>query len=264
MPKLSIITVNLNNAKGLKKTIDSIVNQTFNDYEYIIIDGGSTDSSFEIIRQYSGNIAYWVSEPDKGIYNAMNKGILKARGEYCLFLNSGDFLLKSDVLKRVFSIDYDEDIIYGNLYVNGVRRTFPETLSLLFFFQTSLGHPSTFIKTHLFREYGLYNEGKEIVSDWEFFLNMIINQKCTYKYLNDYDISYFEENGISSLNHAVLKKECETVLKKMYPIVYEDYVKYADIKAKLDYYENSKFFQLMKIIYDRMFVRLIRKAKGFK
>ena len=79
--KLSIITVNYNNREGLQRTIDSVVSQTFRDFEWIVIDGGSTDGSKELIKQYADHFSYWVSEPDKGIYNAMNKGILKATGE---------------------------------------------------------------------------------------------------------------------------------------------------------------------------------------
>ena len=112
-PKLSIITINLNNAAGLRKTIESVVNQTFTDYEYLIIDGGSTDGSVEVIKEFADKITYWVSEPDKGIYNAMNKGILKARGEYLQFLNSGDWLVDNEVLFRVFSLNHFEDILYG-------------------------------------------------------------------------------------------------------------------------------------------------------
>ena len=101
MPKLSIITVNLNKAKGLQKTIESVIFQTFTDYEYIIIDGGSTDGSKQIIEQYADKITYWVSEPDSGIYNGMNKGIKVAKGEYCLFLNSEDYLLSNEILQNV-------------------------------------------------------------------------------------------------------------------------------------------------------------------
>ena len=99
-PKLSIITVNLNNAAGLQKTIESVINQTFTDYEFIIIDGGSTDSSLEIIKQYANKITYWVSEPDNGIYNGMNKGIGQADGEYCFFLNSGDWMIENNTLYK--------------------------------------------------------------------------------------------------------------------------------------------------------------------
>ena len=82
--KLSVITINYNNRDGLKKTIESVVNQTYKDFEYIIIDGGSTDGSVEVLKEYSDKIDYWVSEPDKGIYNAMNKGIDIAKGEYVM------------------------------------------------------------------------------------------------------------------------------------------------------------------------------------
>ena len=96
-----IITINYNDAAGLKKTIDSVINQTYTEFEYIIIDGGSSDSSLQIIKENANQINYWVSETDKGIYNAMNKGIEAAKGEYLLFLNSGDYLLDSLVLKKV-------------------------------------------------------------------------------------------------------------------------------------------------------------------
>ena len=88
--KLSIITINYNNREGLKKTINSVINQTFRDFEYILIDGGSEDGSKEIILQHEAQFSYWRSEKDHGIYNAMNKGILAAKGDYLLFLNSGD------------------------------------------------------------------------------------------------------------------------------------------------------------------------------
>ncbi len=97
---LSIITVNRNNDTGLKKTIDSVISQTYNDFEFIIIDGASTDSSAELIRKYSSYLSYWISEPDNGTYHAMNKGIRVSAGDYCLFLNSGDYLLDDKVLER--------------------------------------------------------------------------------------------------------------------------------------------------------------------
>ena len=114
--KLSIITVNKNNAAGLKQTMESVISQDFDDYEYIVIDGGSSDESTAVIRQYEHKLAYWVSEPDSGIFNAMNKGIGKASGEYCLFLNSGDALTENSLI-NVFSVDLSEDIIYMNTYL---------------------------------------------------------------------------------------------------------------------------------------------------
>ena len=100
--KLSIITINLNNKNGLSETISSVIAQTFTDYEYIIIDGQSTDGSLEVIKQNANHINQWISENDHGIYNAMNKGLNLAKGEYCLFLNSGDSLYDSDVLQVLY------------------------------------------------------------------------------------------------------------------------------------------------------------------
>ena len=100
--KLSIITINYNNLAGLQRTIDSVVCQTWHDYEWIIIDGGSSDGSKELIEQYQEYITYWCSEPDKGIYNAMNKGIDHAHGDYLIFMNSGDaFASKKCIRKSV-------------------------------------------------------------------------------------------------------------------------------------------------------------------
>ena len=97
--KYSIITVNYNNKEGLRKTIESVISQTFRDFEYIVIDGGSSDGSAELLKEYSDKITYWVSEPDKGIYNGMNKGIAKATGDYLNFMNSGDCFYDQQVLK---------------------------------------------------------------------------------------------------------------------------------------------------------------------
>src|SRR5690242_21925905 len=96
--KLSIITVNFNNAAGLQRTMDSAFHQTFTDYEYVIIDGGSTDGSKDLIKNHANKLVYWVSEKDNGVYQAMNKGIVRAKGDYLLFLNSGDYLLHERIL----------------------------------------------------------------------------------------------------------------------------------------------------------------------
>ena len=100
--KLSIITVNFNDAEGLERTIKSVVSQTFCDYEFIIIDGGSTDGSIEVINKYESYIDYWASEPDGGIYPGMNKGLRQAKGEYLNFMNGGDCYHSPDVLQNIF------------------------------------------------------------------------------------------------------------------------------------------------------------------
>ena len=134
MPFFSIITINLNNSTGLEKTIQSVTTQLFSDFEFIIIDGGSTDNSIDVIKKYESEITSWVSEKDNGIYDAQNKGIAKANGTYCLFLNSGDYLFSKDALKKVFDSNLTEDIVYGNIiyHENGStdrKKSFPDNLS---------------------------------------------------------------------------------------------------------------------------------------
>jgi glycosyltransferase involved in cell wall biosynthesis len=167
---LSIITINLNNQTGLQKTIESVINQTFKNLEFIVIDGGSTDGSIEVIKLYQDKITYWISEHDEGIYNAMNKGIKIAKGRYCLFLNSGDFFISHDVIKLADPFSFTVPIVYGDGKVQQkkliTQNNLPDTLSLDYFFNISLFHPSTFIKRELFEIYGLYNENNKIVSDW--------------------------------------------------------------------------------------------------
>ena len=204
--KLSVITVNLNNAVGLRKTIDSVLSQTYKNIEYIIIDGGSTDGSAEIICEYGDQINYSVSEPDKGIYNAMNKGILKAQGEYLQFLNSGDWLENDKILSTIFGVPRYADILYGNMnemLLNGVIKLkvplIGDKLTMANFnsnINATVQHPATFIRNTLF-ENGLYDEEYKIIGDIKFFIERIIIQNCTVEYL-PYVITNFNVEGLSS------------------------------------------------------------------
>lgn len=262
MPTLSIITINLNNAEGLKKTIESITNQSFTDYEYIIIDGGSTDGSLEIIEQHSHNINYWVSELDKGIYPAMNKGIVKAQGKYCLFLNSGDALYKSDILLNVFKNSPREDILYGNIIFEGDTDAlfFSDVISFDTFLGASIGHNASFIKRTLFDKFGLYNENNKIVSDWEFFIDVLIKHKCSYRHLDEI-ITVNQRGGIStnSKYHAIQMKERIEVIKRVLPEFYDTTVEYYELKDRLLFYENSRLIQLIKRIQNSKLYKLKRK-----
>lgn len=161
--KLSVITINYNNAEGLAKTMDSVFRQRFSDFEYIVIDGGSTDGSKDLIVNNQDKIAYWCSEKDSGIYNAMNKGIREASGEYLLFLNSGDFLHDFAVLEDIHPFLSGEDIVYGDLlFVHGDGKedlfVYPDVLSFEYFLERSLGHPAAFIKRALFGGVPLYGD----------------------------------------------------------------------------------------------------------
>lgn len=212
--KLSIITVNLNNRDGLQKTIDSVVSQTFKDFEWIVIDGGSKDGSRELIEQYADHFAYWVSEPDKGIYNAMNKGIKVAKGEYLQFLNSGDWYWCTDALNKAFAKDLNADIAYadcnmikGDIVVE--ERHYPNIMSLKEIIEYNICHNSTIFRKQLFHD-TLYDENLRIMADFKFLLKSVLdNRKLVHipVTLIGYDIS-----GISSTNHELLDKEKEQII----------------------------------------------------
>ena len=148
---ISVITINYNDKLGLEKTIKSVTNQTLRNFEYIIIDGGSNDGGGEVIEQYKDKIDYWISEPDKGIYNAMNKGIRNATGDFVIFLNSGDIFHDNQVLFKIDSlICNDFDIYYGDIIVkktNSQRlKKYPDQLSFSYFYTNALCHQACFIK----------------------------------------------------------------------------------------------------------------------
>ena len=217
--RLSIITINYNNAAGLQKTIDSVVSQTFRDFEWIVIDGGSSDGSCELIERNSKYFCYWVSEPDAGIYNAMNKGIKVAKGEYLQFLNSGDWLCDERVLERCFSHCFTKDIVYGDLFFvnhDGSREKsdYPKELTLRYLYKYSLGHNATFIRRELLQK-ELYDERYRIVSDWAFFLKQALNNR-DFEWLGE-TVSCFDTGGISSINVELVKRERESVLHDLIP-----------------------------------------------
>ena len=220
--KLTIITINRNNAIGLRKTIESVQMQVFTDYEYIVVDGASTDDSIEIIKQYSDSISYWISEPDNGIYNAMNKGILMASGEYVQFLNSGDCFVDEYVLQKV--INYLQcDIVYGDLiYVNGDVKLRYMSLyntkepSLMDFYDGFFLHPSSFIRKNIFDKVGLYDETLSIVADWKWFLQAIVLENVEIRYCN-VNVVLFDSNGISSRSSCLEIEERKKVLADIIP-----------------------------------------------
>lgn len=214
--QLSIITINLNNASGLIKTINSVIAQKFTDYEYLIIDGGSTDNSLNILKEYSDNITSWISEPDTGIYNAMNKGILLSKGDYLLFLNSGDIMINSESLSLFFDSNGREDIIYGNLILKESNHQFikyPYNPRLDFFdvWQTSLPHPATIIKKKVFEIVGKYNEDDKITSDWQLFMLALFKFNFNYRHIDKF-ISVFYTDGIS--NNPKYKKQADAERQK--------------------------------------------------
>lgn len=236
-PKISIITINYNNMDGLSKTIQSVVAQSYPNIEYLVIDGGSVDESKHIIRAQEEKIAHWVSEPDSGIYNAMNKGIMAATGEYLLFINSGDVLVNNEVIADLTRQKPVADLICGNLIFEkeaGPEEWIPaDELSFKTFLYSTIPHPSTMIKRQLFNIVGMYNENNKIVSDWEFFLLAVCKHNCTYQHV-DIFVTQYSDGGVSSnpQNFSTIDEERQLVLNKYFPYFIKDYVAHeAEIAA---------------------------------
>lgn len=255
--KLSIITINYNNLEGLRKTICSVVSQSWRDFEWIVVDGGSTDGSRELIEDYAakGCFAWWCSEPDKGVYNAMNKGIRHAQGEYLNFMNSGDCFHSDNILKFVFSKDRLCDVLYGDVvYVESsgkrmLRAKNPLTLSHLYF--STIYHQSSFIKKTVFGSSG-YDESLRIVSDWSKWLELVLENK-TFEYLES-PIADMDTTGISMTNFSLQKKEREMVLDKILPIPIKK-----DLEELISWREREAWNPELGLIYIFLSKRLIYK-----
>lgn len=251
--KYSIITINFNNCEGLRKTIESVIHQTFSDYEYIIIDGGSTDGSVEVIKHYADKITYWVSEPDKGIYNAMNKGILKAKGEYLNFMNSGDYFYNNEVLMKVEPF-LMADIIQGRLYNKATQKftqIYFNKITMRFFYEAAFDHQACFFNKNLFNN-SLYNENYKIASDWLFCIKKIIFENKKVKII-PIKVAYFEGGGISSVNTRLNMEEREKALNSLLPpLILSDYEYFKGKDSPvLDLIPQfNKTYRLHKFIYN--------------
>ena len=220
--KLSIITVNFNDAEGLERTIKSVISQTFRDYEFIIIDGGSTDGSVGVIKQYESYIDYWVSEPDGGIYSGMNKGLRQAKGDYVNFMNGGDCYHSEDVLEKIFAFNSKADIITGEHSENGARNIGKDGVTMLDLYKWSIDHQASFIRRDVALRHP-YDEKYRIVSDWKFFIEKIIFQNCSFEFM-PVTVAVFEGGGISEAQKERNESERKDVLEKFFPPrVLQDY-----------------------------------------
>lgn len=240
-PFISIITVNLNELEGLKRTVKSVFEQTWQDFEFIVIDGGSVDGSEDFIKINQEKINFWVSEPDSGIYNAMNKGIKEATGKYLYFLNSGDCLNNKEVLFQASKQLIDNyDIYYGDVQLTGsdIKKEvlrYPKKLKFSFFYHATIIHQAAFIKRTLFDQIFYYNEELKLVSDWEFFICAICKFNASYNQLK-FTVTSFDMNGISSnpINEKLLYDERAICLKKHFPLFIDDYEEFFHLRAKMN------------------------------
>lgn len=230
--KFSIITINYNNKEGLRKTIESVVGQSFRDFEYIIIDGGSTDGSIEVIKEYAGEVDYWVSEPDKGIYHAMNKGVLQAHGEYLNFMNSGDEFYNNGVLQEV-APSLDSDIVVGKI-VHGteVWGFHKEDITLMDLIRGTVLHQASFFRKELFDE-NRYDESYKIVSDWKFYIQTLIFNNATFRNIRSI-VCRFVPGGVSETDAGTRDMERKRVYKELFPDrMMKDYIRLEKVESPL-------------------------------
>jgi glycosyltransferase involved in cell wall biosynthesis len=271
MTSLSIITVNYNNAQGLERTIDSVVKQTFTDMEFIVVDGGSSDESQEVIRTNEAHITKWISEKDNGVYHAMNKAIDLATGEYILFLNSGDHFAHHEVLQKNKQHFGQTDLLIFDIHVTGQGLDYikqhPDDITFSYLFKDTLAHQAVFIKRSLFEKWGAYDESLKIVSDWKFFLKALYHG-ATYKIVHEVLTKYYLD-GMSATAQGTFtrREERERILKDEYPMFYSDYKKLQILDSNrfkmLADLEHSKVARKLNGIWLRILLRLFR-SKSLK
>lgn len=275
--KLSIVTINYNDAVGVRSTLQSVSTQTCKTIEHIIIDGGSTDGSKAVIEEYANKASYtvlWVSEPDKGIYNAMNKGLRMATGDYIQILNSGDTLVNYDVVERMLNAlkekDYPE-ILYGNM-----MKSFPDgrlirdrgyagnSPTMLGFIRGTLNHDPVYIRKSLFEKFGYYREDLPITADWRWYVEAIPFGGIIPVYV-DIDVTVFDMTGVSETQIEKREIERDDELKRILPIgVYNDYMMY---RFPLEQMRRIKRYPLVyKFVYfiERVLFKLEKRKQRVK
>ena len=271
---LTIITINYNNAAGLEKTMRSVLSQTFGDFEYIVVDGGSSDGSADVIKRFEkdfGDRLQWTSEPDKGIYNAMNKGIVRSRGDYLEFLNSGDCLVDENVVHKMvgeLKAQGYPSILYGNMLksmsdgrILRDRCFAGEDITLLGMYHGCLNHSPAYIGRALFEKYGLYDETLRICSDWKWYVTSIVlgEERPVYA---DMDVTLFDMTGISETNKDLLESERSSLLKEMIPSgILADYDKwYSSVDMIKRLMKYPVVFKIVRFVERCLFQ--IDKRKG--
>ncbi len=217
---ISVITINLNDKLGLQRTVESVKIQNNSLYEHIIIDGGSSDGSVEFIKENASCFSYWISESDKGVYDAQNKGIAKAKGAYLIFLNSGDTFCSKDILDLFVNVHKTEkhSVIYGNSNIikgNASEKLVPpDQLTTNFWYRQTLNHQAVFFKKDVFEKYGSYKTNYRFSADLDLLLKIFKKEPDSFLHWNEFVCNYVEE-GISAKpeNYEQILKEKELILK---------------------------------------------------
>lgn len=227
--KISIVTVNYNNSVELEKTVKSIENQKYDRIEHLIVDGGSTDGSLEIIKNYADRKPYvkWVSESDNGIYHAMNKGVKMVTGDAIYFLNSGDIMFDKNVLGNIAKTfkKSNADFVFGDIvevYETQEKKRKYWNVSKLFLYGHMICHQACFFKKSLVEEIGFFNESLRITSDYEYLLKIFNNSSFIRKYLPEI-VVFYDKSGVSGKNVELLNSERE-ILKEKYFTEFEKFL----------------------------------------
>lgn len=217
-PLFSIITICFNEENGIRRTCESVVSQDFRDYEWIVVDGGSTDGTLEVLEEFSGSVTRMISEPDEGIYDAMNKGIAAANGEYLVFMNGGDFFASDDVLAEVSEAPRKE-LIYGDIFFDeagGSLAKYPDVMSEGYLLKKMVPHQATFYRRDLFQRFGNYDRSYKIAADYELYVRLIEVGKVSYHHIAK-PLAVFDRSGISSgTAHRALRKRENHRVRKQY------------------------------------------------
>lgn len=222
--KVSIITVCLNSEKTIEITIKSVIDQTYPNIEYIIIDGGSTDKTVDVIKKYENRIAKWISEPDNGIYDAMNEGIVHSTGDILYFLNAGDYLYNNRIIEKIVDRFADDSIVavYGNVEVvndhkkkNIIRGCKVTHNNLLY---RRLCHQALFVRRFLFDEVGLFSPSFKLSADHEFIVKSIKKYPDDFLYINEI-IAKYSDGGMSCKMMEKTKIEDLKIISSNYNIV---------------------------------------------
>lgn len=257
--KVSIVTVCFNSAKTIEQTIQSVIHQTYGNIEYIIIDGGSTDGTDEIIKKYEKNIACWVSESDRGIYDAMNKGIAKATGDVIAFMNSDDWYADGAIDAIVKAFDRtDADIVYGHtILIDDGRQTLrvrPPLDHILY--GMVFCHQAVVVKTNLMKEY-LFDLSYKIVADYVFFLKMYLQGKRFYAI--DKKIAYFRMGGDSSHPWKVFQETKRAALRLSKESIGEE--RYRNLRRE---FQERRFFPVLRFLFPKIQRQAMKNKKIFR
>lgn len=253
-PKVSIITINYNHAQALRTTINSVVQQTYSNKEYLIIDGGSADESVSVIKEFESHISYWISEKDTGIYHAMNKGIAASTGDYILFLNSGDVLNGKSALEDFITHpDFYGDIIYGDYKFSNGEKIYPDKVTPYYFVKSSLPHQSTLFKSDVFVKMGYFDESYKICGDRDFYLKCLLRDIFEWKHIK-YPLAIFDLEGLSNnLNYQQQKKqEDHRLWRENFGVFYDDYMYIVQLNKQLSMVKKQTLKGIVKRIKSKI------------